>query len=149
MAGAFTSSWERLRRDSVYDVRRLARVASIARGRRWLDELIVEPTASAERIAKREGCSTRKVNMTISLAFLAADFVGVARLCDMPVEWCRQWRCLACLRNSPVHQIDDAWRRVGWLDLFARLFFLEQVNESVLVPILELRRIEVNGFFGV
>jgi site-specific DNA recombinase len=61
-------------------------VASIARGRRWLDELIVEPTASAERIAKREGCSTRKVNMTISLAFLAADLVGVARLCDMPVE---------------------------------------------------------------
>ena len=69
--------------------------------RQRLAELIVEPTASADRIAKREGCSTRKVNMTISLAFLAPDLVkavidgrlrrgmGVARLCDMPVEWSR------------------------------------------------------------
>jgi hypothetical protein len=81
-------------------------IASIARGRRWLAELIVEPTASADRIAKREGCSTRKVNMTISLAFLAPDLVkaaidgrlprgmGVARLCEMPVEWSRQYEML-------------------------------------------------------
>src|SRR5262249_7768473 len=32
-------------------------VAAIARGRRWLDELIADPTASADRIAKRENCS--------------------------------------------------------------------------------------------
>jgi DNA invertase Pin-like site-specific DNA recombinase len=31
-------------------------VASIARGRRWLDELIANPTANTESIAKREGC---------------------------------------------------------------------------------------------
>jgi hypothetical protein len=35
-------------------------VVSIARGRRWLDELITNPTASAETIATRENCSTRK-----------------------------------------------------------------------------------------
>jgi DNA invertase Pin-like site-specific DNA recombinase len=81
-------------------------VASIARGRRWLNELVTDPAANAESIAKRESCSPRKVNMTISLAFLAPDLVkaaiegrlphgmGVARLSDMPVEWCRQHRML-------------------------------------------------------
>ena len=81
-------------------------VASIARGRRWLDELTSDPTANVEAIAKREGCSARKVNMTISLAFLAPDLVkaaiegrlprgmGVARLCDMPAEWSRQRQML-------------------------------------------------------
>ena len=81
-------------------------VASIARGRRWLDELTTDVTATAESIAKREGCSTRKVNMTISLAFLAPDLVkaaidgrlphgmGVARLADLPAEWSKQHRML-------------------------------------------------------
>jgi hypothetical protein len=39
-------------------------VASIARGRRWLDELLADANANAESIAKRERCSIRKVNMT-------------------------------------------------------------------------------------
>ena len=81
-------------------------VASIARGRRWLEEFVADPTANAETIAKREKCSVRKVNMTISLAFLAPDLVkaaiegrlprgmGVARLCDMPAEWSRQHQVL-------------------------------------------------------
>lgn len=81
-------------------------VASIARGRRWLDELTADPIANVESIAKRENCSARKVNMTISLAFLAPDLVkaaikgqlprgmGVARLCDMPAEWSRQRQML-------------------------------------------------------
>jgi hypothetical protein len=81
-------------------------VASIARGRRWLNELIADPAANAESIAKRETCSVRKVNMTISLAFLAPDLVraaiegrlprgmGVARLCDLPAEWARQHHIL-------------------------------------------------------
>ena len=84
-------------------------VASIARGRRWLDELIADPTANAESIAKREGCTARKVNMTISLAFLAPDLVkaaidgrlphgmGVARLCDLSVEWSRQRQMLGLI----------------------------------------------------
>jgi site-specific DNA recombinase len=77
-------------------------VASIARGRRWLDELVTDAKADAECIAKRERCSVRQVNMTISLAFLAPDLVraaiegrlprgiGVTRLRDAPVEWSRQ-----------------------------------------------------------
>ena len=81
-------------------------VASIARGRRWLDELIAEETATTERIAKRERCTVRKVNMTISLAFLAPDLVtaaidgrlphgmGVARLADLPAKWSRQHQML-------------------------------------------------------
>ena len=81
-------------------------VAAIARGRRWLDQLIADPSASADTIAKRERCSARKINMTISLAFLAPDLVqaaingrlphgmGVARLSDLPPEWSRQYQML-------------------------------------------------------
>jgi site-specific DNA recombinase len=81
-------------------------VASIARGRRWLNELLADANVNAESIAKREQCSVRKVNMTISLAFLAPDLVkaaiagrlphgmGVARLADMPAEWLRQHQML-------------------------------------------------------
>jgi site-specific DNA recombinase len=81
-------------------------IASIARGRRWLDEIVIGVATDVERIAAREKCSVRKVNMTISLAFLAPDLVkaavegrlprgiGVARLCDAPAEWSRQYRIL-------------------------------------------------------
>ena len=81
-------------------------VAAIACGRRWLDELIADSTANAESIAKRENCSARKINMTISLAFLAPDLVkaaidgrlphgiGVARLTDLPTEWSRHYQIL-------------------------------------------------------
>ena len=81
-------------------------IASIARGRRWLDEIASGKVTDVEQIAAREKCSTRKVNMTISLAFLAPDLIraavegrlprgiGVARLCDAPAEWSRQYRIL-------------------------------------------------------
>ena len=81
-------------------------VASIARARCWLTELITDPGARPESIAKREQCSVRKVNLTLSLAFLAPDLVkaaidgalphgmGVARLADLPAEWSRQRRIL-------------------------------------------------------
>jgi hypothetical protein len=64
-------------------------VASIARGRRWLDELIADPIANTESIAGREGCSVRKVNVTISLAFLAPDLVKAAIDGRLPhgMEW--------------------------------------------------------------
>jgi hypothetical protein len=77
-------------------------IASIAQGRRWLNEIITNPTVKAENIAVREGCSARQVNMTISLAFLAPDLVkaaiegrlphghGVTRMRDLPAEWPRQ-----------------------------------------------------------
>jgi hypothetical protein len=36
-------------------------VASIARGRRWLNELLTDPEANTERIADRENCTVRKI----------------------------------------------------------------------------------------
>ena len=81
-------------------------IASIAKGRRWLNELMTEPAITVEAIGQREDYSVRKVNMTISLAFLAPDLVkaaiegrlpygmGVTRLCELPPEWSRQYRLL-------------------------------------------------------
>jgi hypothetical protein len=81
-------------------------IASISKGRRWLNELVTKPVITVEAIAQREECSVRKVNMTISLAFLAPDLVkaaiegrlpygmGVTRLCELPPEWSRQYRAL-------------------------------------------------------
>jgi DNA invertase Pin-like site-specific DNA recombinase len=77
-------------------------IAAVARGRKWLNEIVTNPEITADTIAQRESCSPRKVNMTISLAFLSPTLVkaalegrlsrgiGVARLCDMPAEWSRQ-----------------------------------------------------------
>ncbi|MGE3993030.1 recombinase family protein [Pseudorhodoplanes sp.] len=88
-------------------------IASIARGRRWLAELMTDPTSSITTIAAREGCSDRKINMTISLAWLAPDLVkaaiegrlphgmGVARLCELPAEWSRQHDVLGL--SNPQH----------------------------------------------
>jgi hypothetical protein len=53
-------------------------VASIARGRHWLDEIVTGIATDVEQIAAREKCSVRKVNMTISLAFLAPNLVKAA-----------------------------------------------------------------------
>ena len=62
----------------------------------------MDASLTTNRIAERERCSLRKVNMTISLAFLAPDLVkaaidgrlpygmGIARLTDLPAEWSRQ-----------------------------------------------------------
>ena len=67
---------------------------------------MTEPTITVEAMAQRESCSVRKVNMTISLAFLAPSFIeaaikgrlpygmGVTRLCELPPEWSRQYRAL-------------------------------------------------------
>src|SRR6266576_3905703 len=71
-------------------------VAAIARGRRWLDEIVAGTVTGVEQIAARDKCSIRQVNMTISLAFLAPKLVhaavegrlpcgiGVTRLRDAP-----------------------------------------------------------------
>jgi site-specific DNA recombinase len=86
--------------------RRLRLVSAIARGRRWLDEMISGSVADAEQIALRENCSVRHVNMTISLSFLAPKLVRAAvegrlprginieRLRDAPAEWSRQFEAL-------------------------------------------------------
>jgi site-specific DNA recombinase len=86
--------------------RRLRLVSAIARGRRWLDEMISGSVTDAEQIALRERCSVRHVNMTISLAFLAPKLVRAAvegrlprginieRLRDAPAEWSQQFDAL-------------------------------------------------------
>jgi len=77
-------------------------IASIARGRRWLNEMVTGAVTTIEQIAARGKCSVRQVNMTISLAFLAPNLVqaavegrlprgiSVVRLRDAPAEWSRQ-----------------------------------------------------------
>jgi site-specific DNA recombinase len=86
--------------------RRLRLVSAIARGRRWLEEIISGSVTDAEQIALRERCSVRHVNMTISLAFLAPKLVraavegrlprgiNIARLRDAPAEWSWQFEAL-------------------------------------------------------
>jgi DNA invertase Pin-like site-specific DNA recombinase len=86
--------------------RRLRLVSAIARGRRWLDEIISGSVTDLEQIALRERCSVRHVNMTISLAFLAPKLVRAAvegrlprginieRLRDSSPEWSRQFEAL-------------------------------------------------------
>jgi hypothetical protein len=84
--------------------RRAKLIASIAKGHRWLDELTSGRTKSPEEIAERERCSVRKVNMTISLAFLAPDLtkaavdgalprgITLSRLYEPPSNWSQQFR---------------------------------------------------------
>jgi DNA invertase Pin-like site-specific DNA recombinase len=86
--------------------RRLRLVSAIARGRRWLNEIVSGSVTDIEQIALRERCSVRHVNMTISLAFVAPKLVRAAvegrlprginieRLRDAPAEWSRQYERL-------------------------------------------------------
>ena len=86
--------------------RRARLVSAIARGRRWLDEIVSGAVTDVQQIATRQKCSVRQVNMTISLAFLAPDLVraavegrlprgiGVERLRDAPAEWGQQFEAL-------------------------------------------------------
>jgi site-specific DNA recombinase len=86
--------------------RRARLVSAIARGRRWLDEIVSGSVTDVQQIATRQRCSVRQVNMTISLAFLAPDLVraavegrlprgiGVERLRDAPAEWSQQFEAV-------------------------------------------------------
>jgi site-specific DNA recombinase len=86
--------------------RRARLVSAIARGRRWLDDVISGRVTTVAQLCTREKCSVRQVNMTISLAFLAPNLVkaavegrlprgiGVERLRDPPTEWRRQFEAL-------------------------------------------------------
>jgi site-specific DNA recombinase len=88
-------------------------VAALSRGRCWLDELLNGTVTSIEKIAQRERCSARKVNMILSLAFLAPDLVkagiegqlprgvGIARLCDLPACWSEQFQRLGIAQPRP------------------------------------------------
>ena len=58
--------------------RRARLVSAIARGGRWLDEIVSGAVTDVQQIATRQKCSVRQVNVTISLAFLAPDLVRAA-----------------------------------------------------------------------
>jgi site-specific DNA recombinase len=78
-------------------------VCAIARGRRWLQEIVTGSITDAEHLAKRERCTARRVNLTLSLAFLAPRLVKAAvegrlprginieRLRDPSPEWGQQF----------------------------------------------------------
>ena len=86
--------------------RRLRLISAIARGRRWLDEIMTGSIADAEQLAKRERCTVRQINLTISLAFLAPQLVKAAvdgrlprginieRLRDPDPNWAEQFHDL-------------------------------------------------------
>jgi site-specific DNA recombinase len=58
--------------------RRARLVSAIARGRRWLDEVVSGRVTTVVELCAREKCSVRQINMTISLAFLAPNLVKAA-----------------------------------------------------------------------
>ncbi len=86
--------------------RRARLISAIARGRRWLDDVVSGRVTTIAELCARETCSARQVNMTISLAFLAPNLVkaavegrlprgiGIERLRDPPTEWSRQFEAL-------------------------------------------------------
>jgi site-specific DNA recombinase len=86
--------------------RRAQLVSAIARGRQWLDDVVSGRMTTVAELCARENCSARKVNMTISLAFLAPNLIkaaiegrlprgiGIERLRDLPSEWSRQFEVL-------------------------------------------------------
>ena len=53
-------------------------LSAIAKGRRWLNEMISGKVEGIEAIAAREGVSERSARMGLSLAFLAPDIVQAA-----------------------------------------------------------------------
>jgi site-specific DNA recombinase len=86
--------------------RRLRLITAIARGRRWLEEIMAGTITDAKQLARRERCTVRQVNMTLSLAFLAPQLVKAAvegrlprginieRLRDPDADWSRQFQDL-------------------------------------------------------
>jgi site-specific DNA recombinase len=86
--------------------RRARLVSAIARGRRWLDDVVSGRVTTVAELCAREKCSVRQVNMTISLAFLTPRLVkaavegrlprgiGVERLRDPPTDWSQQFKAL-------------------------------------------------------
>jgi hypothetical protein len=84
--------------------RRVRLITAIARGRLWLDEIMTGSITDAGQLAKREGCTERQINLTLSLAFLSPQLVKAAvegrlprginieRLRDPDPNWTRQFQ---------------------------------------------------------
>src|SRR6516165_7748843 len=84
--------------------RRIRLISAIARGRRWLEEIMTGSITDAAQLAKRERCTVRQINLTLSLAFLAPQLVkpavegslprgiNIERLRDPDPNWTRQFQ---------------------------------------------------------
>jgi DNA invertase Pin-like site-specific DNA recombinase len=91
--------------------RRARLVRAIARGRGWLEEITTGAVEDAAQLAKRERCTVRQVNLTLSLAFLAPSLVKAAvegrlprgvnieRLRDPDAIWTKQFQDLGLNPN--------------------------------------------------
>jgi len=100
---------ENIRPDRVE--RRVRLISAIVHGRRWLDEIMTGSITDAEQLAKRERCTVRQINLTLSLAFLAPPLVKAAvegrlprginieRLRDPDPNWAKQFRDLGLNPN--------------------------------------------------
>jgi hypothetical protein len=83
--------------------RRIRLITAISRGRRWLDEIIAGSITDAAQLARREQCTERQINLTLSLAFLSPQLVKAAvegrlprginieRLRDPDPNWAKQF----------------------------------------------------------
>jgi site-specific DNA recombinase len=112
--------------------RRARLVSAIARGRRWLEDVVSGRVTTVAELCAREECSVRQVNMTISLAFLAPNLVraavegrlprgiGIERLRDPPTEWHRQLRRSDSIRNNRSAGPAQGTRITQFLDLKAQ-----------------------------
>jgi site-specific DNA recombinase len=87
--------------------RRARLVNAIARGRRWLDEILSGSATNIEQIATRQKCSVRQVNMTISLAFLAPDLVILYSSARVEFMLFLDWLGL----DADLHAVSDIARR--------------------------------------
>lgn len=94
-------------------------LASVARARHWLDELVTGTMTGTHEIAAREGLSERSVRTTLSLAFLAPDIVkaasdgtlprgvGTSTLYDPTAIWHEQLHAVSTLTqltNGTLHR---------------------------------------------
>jgi hypothetical protein len=91
--------------------RRLRLISAIARGCRWLDEIMTGSITDATQLARRDRCTERQINLTLSLAFLAPALVKAAvegrlprginieRLRDPAPDWTTQFQNLGLNPN--------------------------------------------------
>ncbi len=85
-------------------------IRGVARGRRWLSEIINGHIPDLEALARRESRSPRSIRMTLSLALLDPVLIraaidgrllrgyGVTRLADLPARFEDQWAALGLSR---------------------------------------------------
>ena len=82
--------------------RRVRLISAIARGRRWLDEIVSGSITDAAQLAKRERCTVRQINLAL-LACVSGAAAGEGSRRGTPPAW-HQYRAPA--RSGP--ELDQA-----------------------------------------